>query len=64
MDLCRGAAMSHWSQQAGVDSGQTRQCSGVELIIFSATIPDQSHIARMRHDHFVPQPGQLPAYPG
>ena len=31
---------------------------------FSTTLPDQSHVPRMRHDHFMSQLGQLPAYPG
>ena len=35
MDLRLGTAMSHRSQQAGIDSGQSRQRPGIELIIFS-----------------------------
>ena len=63
MDLRLGATMLHWTQQPRVDSGEPRQCPGIESIIFSATLPDQAHVARMSDDHFVPQPGQLPAYP-
>ena len=63
MDLCFRAAMPHRTEQAGIDSRQPCQRPGIEPIIFSATLADQSHVARMRHDHFVPQLGQLPADP-
>ena len=63
MDLRFGAAMSHRTQQAGIDSCQPCQRPGIELIIFSAALADQSHVPRMRHDHFVSQLGQLPADP-
>ena len=63
MDLCFGAAMSHRTQQAGIDSGEPCQRPGIELIVFSATLADQSHVARMGHDHFMSQLGQLPADP-
>ena len=64
MDLRFGTAMSHRTQQAGIDSCEPCQRPGIEPIIFSATLADQSHVARMGHDHFVPQLGQLPADPG
>src|SRR6202142_2547665 len=64
MNLCCGTGMAPRTQQAGIDSRQSRQRPSIELIILSATLPDQSHVARMGHDHFVAQLGQLPAYPG
>lgn len=63
MDLCLGHEMSHRIQQAGIDSCEPRQGPGIELIVFSATVADQSHIARVSHDHLVPQLGQLPPDP-
>src|SRR5579859_301715 len=31
------------------------QCLGIEPIVFLLALPDQPHLASMRHDHFVPQ---------
>ena len=63
MDLRFRAAMLHRTQQAGIDPRQPCQHPGVEPIIFSAAFPDQPHVPRMRHDHFMSQLGQLPADP-
>jgi hypothetical protein len=52
--------MPHRTEQLGIDSCQPCQGPGIQRIIFPATLPDQAHIARMRHDHFGPQLGQLP----
>jgi hypothetical protein len=64
MNLCFGTAMAHRTQQVRIDSGQPCQRSGVELVVFSATLSDQPHAARVSFDHFVTQLGQLPADPG
>jgi hypothetical protein len=64
MKLRFGTAMSYRPQQARIDSCESCQRPGIELIIFSTTLADQSHVPRMRHDHFVTQLGQLPADPG
>jgi hypothetical protein len=45
--------MAHRTEQLGIDSGEPSQRPGIPLIIFSATLPDQSHRACMGHDHFV-----------
>ena len=63
MDLCFGTAMPHRTEQRGIDSGEACQRPSIQPIIFPAALANQSHIARMRHDHFVPQLGQLPADP-
>src|SRR3989442_273606 len=57
------AAMFHRRQQLRIDPHQSRQHSGIKPIIFFPTLSDQAHIARMRHDYFVPQFTQYPAYP-
>ena len=64
MELRLSAAMPHRTQQTRIDSGEPCQRPGIESIIFSATFADQPHVPRMRHDHFVPHLGQLPADPG
>jgi hypothetical protein len=55
--------MLHRTQQLGIDPSQPRQRLGVEPIVFLAGLPDQPHVARMRHDHFVPQLAQDSAHP-
>jgi len=52
------------SQQAGIDSCYSCQRPGIELIIFSTTLANQSHVTRMSHDHFVAHLAHLSAYPG
>ncbi len=42
---------------------QPGQRSRIHLIVFLATLPDQTHFARLRHDHFVSQLAQHPAHP-
>src|ERR1700752_890654 len=37
---------------------------GIEPIILSTALADQSHVPRMGHDHFVAHLAQLPAHPG
>src|SRR5690242_9389555 len=64
MNLRLSTAMAHRSQQSGIDPCQPRQGPGIELIIFSAALADQSYLARMGHDHFVTHLCQLPADPG
>ena len=53
-----------FAQQAGIDPGQPRQRSRIELIILATALANQPHVPRMRHDHFVSQRAQLPADPG
>jgi hypothetical protein len=55
--------MLHRRQQLRVDPRQPGQRPGIQAIIFSATFSDQAHAVRMRHNHFVPQLAQQPAYP-
>jgi hypothetical protein len=47
--------MFHRTQQLGIDPRHSRQCLRVQPIVFLAALSDQPHLARMRHDHFVPQ---------
>jgi len=56
--------MLHRIQQLGIDPGQPRQCLRIQPVVFLATLPDQSHLARIGHDHFVPQLAQQTADPG
>src|SRR5207248_8262210 len=35
-----------------------------QSIVLTPALPDQTHVARMRHDHFMAQPAQQPAHPG
>jgi hypothetical protein len=55
--------MLHRCQQLRIDPRQPGQRPGVEAIILPSTLPDQAHVARMRHDHFVPQLAQHTAHP-
>jgi hypothetical protein len=55
--------MFHWAQQLRIDPRQPRQRSRIQTVIFLSTFPDQPHIARMRHDHLVPEFAQQPAHP-
>jgi hypothetical protein len=63
VDLRVGTAMAPRSQLSGIDSCQQCQRPGIELIIFSTALADQSHVPRMGHDHFVAYFAQLPAHP-
>jgi hypothetical protein len=56
--------MPHRTEQAGIESRQPRQHSGIQPVIFAAAFPDQPHVPRMRHDYFTPQLSQPPADPG
>jgi hypothetical protein len=47
--------MFYWTQQLGIDPGQPSQRLGIQPIIFLSTLPDQTHIAGVRHDHLMPQ---------
>ena len=59
-----GAAMLHRRQQLRIDPGQPRQRLGIQPIIFPPALSDQTHVARMRHDHFVAQFAEQSAHPG
>jgi hypothetical protein len=48
-------AMLHRRQQLRINPHQPSQRSGIPPIIFFPTLSDQAHVARMRHDHFMPQ---------
>jgi hypothetical protein len=50
-------------QQRGIDPGQPRQGLRIQPVVFLPALPDQAHVARMRHDHFVAQLTQHPAHP-
>ena len=63
MRLGLRTSMLHRRQQLRIDPRQSRQRAGVEAIIFPPTLPDQAHVARMRHDHFMSQLAQHPAHP-
>jgi hypothetical protein len=39
--------------QLGIDPRQSRQGLRIQAIVFLAALPDQPHMARIRHDHFV-----------
>ena len=64
IDLRFRAAMPHRTEQAEIESRQPRQHPGVQPVIFAAALPDQPHVARMRHDYFMPELSQQPADPG
>jgi hypothetical protein len=53
--------MLHRTQQLGIDP---RQRLRIQPIIFLAALPDQPHLARVRHDHFMTQPAQQATDPG
>ena len=57
------AAMLHRIQQLRIDPRQPRQRLRIQPIVFLAALPDQPYLARVRHDHFVPQSAQQPADP-
>jgi hypothetical protein len=63
MRLCLRTAMLHRRQQLRIDSCQSSQSPGIEAIILPSTLPDQTHVAHMGHDYFVPQLAQHPAPP-
>jgi len=52
------AAMLHRTQQLGIDPRQPCQRLRIQPIVFLPALSDQPHIARMRHNHFVPQLAQ------
>src|SRR5712671_5254296 len=64
MDLRFSTAMAHRTQQLGIDSRQSCQCPSIVPIIFSIALGDPLHLLGVRHDHFVSQLGEQPAYPG
>src|SRR5215469_6092234 len=53
--------MLHRIQQLGIDPRQPRQGLRIQPIVFLAALPDQSHLAGIGHDHFVPQLAQQTA---
>src|SRR5579864_6949126 len=55
--------MLYRSQQFGIDARQPRQGTRVQPIVFLPAFSDQTHLARLRHDYFVPQLFHSPAYP-
>src|ERR1700752_4439890 len=63
MGLCFCAPMLHRAEQTRIQPCQPCQHPGVEPVIFSTALPDQPHVPRMRHDHFMSQLGQLPSDP-
>jgi hypothetical protein len=56
--------MLHRTQQLRIDAGQPGQRPRIQTIVFFAALPDQPQLARIRHDHFVPQLAQQAADPG
>ena len=56
--------MLHRTQQLGIDPRQPRQRLRIQPIVFLAALPDQPHLARIRHDHFVPQLAEQATDPG
>jgi hypothetical protein len=55
--------MFHRTQQLRIDPGEPCQSLRIQPVVFLSTLTNQAHVARMRHDHFVPQLVQHPAYP-
>src|ERR1700686_1064290 len=55
--------MPHRSQKRGIDSCQSCPGPSIVPIIFSIALGDQLHLLCMRHDHFVSQLSEQPAYP-
>ncbi len=47
--------MLHRIQQLRIDPGQPRQRLRIQAIVFLPALPDQPHLSRVRHDHFMPQ---------
>jgi hypothetical protein len=58
--LCFRAAMFHRRRQLRIDPGQPCQRLRIQTIVFLSTLSDQAQLARMGHDHFVPQLAQQP----
>src|ERR1700687_3485485 len=56
--------MPHRCHSRVIDLLQSCQCPSIVPIIFSIALGNQLHLLRVRHDHFVSQLGELPAYPG
>jgi hypothetical protein len=52
------AAVSHRTQQLRIDPRQPSQGLRIQTIVFLAALSDQSHLARMGHDHFMPKLAQ------
>jgi len=55
--------MLHRRQQLGIDARQPGQSLRVQPIVLLSALPDQTHVTRMRHDHFVSQLAQQAADP-
>src|ERR1700680_3877259 len=64
MDLRLHTAMPYRPQSLRIDSRQSCQCPCIVSIIFSIALGDQLHFLCVRHDHFVSQLSEQPAYPG
>ncbi len=58
------AAVLHRIQQLRIDPGQPRQRLRIQPIVFLAALPDQPHLARISHDHFVSQLAEQATDPG
>src|SRR6478736_1642777 len=58
------AAVLHRIQQLRIDPGQPRQRLRIQTIVFLAALRDQPYLARIRHDHFMPQLAEQATDPG
>ena len=56
-------AMLHRAQQFGIDSASRASVRASRRSSFRRLLVIQAHLLGVRHDHFVPQHGQLPAHP-
>jgi hypothetical protein len=45
--------MLHLTQQLRINPGQPRQRPRIHPIVLLSALPDQAHIAGMRHDYFM-----------
>ena len=56
--------MLHRTQQLRIDPRQPRQRLRIQPIVFLPALSDQPHLARIGHDHFMPQLAEQATDPG
>ena len=50
------APVTHRTKKVRIDTCQASQSPRVQPVILARALPDQTHVPRVGHDHFVPEP--------
>jgi len=58
------ASVLYRIQQLRIDPRQPGQRLRIQSIVFLPALPDQPHLARIRHNHFLPQLAEQATDPG